>query len=264
LNNLHSPVKIIARMDDPLNFSGKTALVTGSSRGIGEATIRAFAARGAQCIVNYVDDPKGRNKADAERVADEIRAVACIQCNIADPQQVAAMMNEIRNAFGGLDILVNNAGIMRDRSIKKMSQADFDDVIDINLRGTFHCIQHAQPILRENGRVVCVASVAALMGFFGQANYAPSKAGVIALTKVAAREFARQNVTVNAVAPGFINTEMIESLSTELVAQLKTQIPLGRFGETEDVVNTILFLCSPLAQYITGQTIHVNGGYFMS
>src|SRR5438477_9435961 len=229
-------------MDDQLNFSAKIVLVTGSSRGIGEATIRAFAARGAQCVVNYVDDSQGRNKADAERLADEIRAVACIQCNIADAQQVPAVMGEIRNAFGGLDILVNNAGIMRDRSIKKMSQADFDDVIDINLRGTFHCIQHAQPILRENGRIVSLASVAAVMGFFGQANYAPSKAGVIALTKVAAREFARQKITVNAVAPGFIDTDMSKGMPDDVTRKFIEQIPLGRIGKVDEVVNAVLFL----------------------
>jgi 3-oxoacyl-[acyl-carrier protein] reductase len=250
-------------MNDPLNFSGKTVLVTGSSRGIGEATIRAFAARGATCIVNYVDDPKGRNKADAQRVADDIKAAASIQCNIADAPQVVAMMSQIKNQLGGLDILVNNAGIMRDRTIKKMSQADFDDIIGVNLKGAFNCIQQAQSIVRDGGRVVSLASVAAVVGFFGQANYAPSKAGVIALAKVAAREFARQNVTVNAVAPGFINTEMIASMPSELIAQLKTQIPLARFGDADDVVNVILFLCSPLAKYITGQTIHVNGGYYM-
>ncbi len=142
------------QMNDPLNFSGKTVLVTGSSRGIGEATIRAFAARGAACIVNYVDDPAGRNKADAQRIANEIKAAACLQCNVADPQQVAGMMSQIKNVTGGLDILINNAGILRDRSIKKMSAADFQDVINVNLGGAFNCIQNAQPILRDGGRIV--------------------------------------------------------------------------------------------------------------
>ena len=250
-------------MSDELNFTGKVALVTGSSRGIGEATIRSFAERGATCVVNYVDDPNGRNRADAERVANEIRAAATIQANVADATQVGAMMQQARDRFGGLDILVNNAGIMRDRSLKKMSLADFQDVIDVNLKGTFNCIQKAGPILREDGRVVSLASVAAVMGFFGQSNYAPSKAGVIALTKVAAREFARQKITVNTVAPGFVETEMTSGVPEDVVKQTLSQIPLARWGVTDDIVGAILFLCSPLAKYITGQTIHVNGGFYM-
>ncbi|HEX3355843.1 MAG TPA: 3-oxoacyl-ACP reductase family protein [Tepidisphaeraceae bacterium] len=250
-------------MTDELNFSSKIALVTGSSRGIGEATIRALAARGAECVVNYVDDPHGRNKADAERIAAEIKAPLIVQANIADAQQVTAMMSKIRDSLGGLDILINNAGILRDHSIKKMPLADFQAVLDVNLTGTFNCIQQAQPILREGGRVVSLSSVSAAMGFFGQSNYAPSKAGVMALTKVAARELAKQKITVNAVAPGFIETEMTRDMPEEVVKQTLSQIPLGRWGKTEDVVGVILFLCSPLAQYITGQTIHVNGGFYM-
>jgi 3-oxoacyl-[acyl-carrier protein] reductase len=251
-------------MLDDLDFTGKVCLVTGSSRGIGEATIRALAARGATCVANYVDDPQGRNRADAQRIAGEIKAAAVIQANIADATQVAEMMANIGKQLGGLDILVNNAGILRDRSLKKMSAADFRDVIDVNLKGTFNCIQQAQSILRENGRVISLASVAAVMGFFGQANYASSKAGVIALTKVAAREFAKQKITVNAVAPGFVETEMTSGLPEDVVKQTLAQIPLGRWAQTGDVVGAILFLCSPLAKYITGQTIHVNGGYFMA
>jgi 3-oxoacyl-[acyl-carrier protein] reductase len=250
-------------MNDPLDFAGKVLLVTGGSRGIGETAIRAFAARGARCVINYVDDPQARNPADAQRIGAQIHAAMIVQANVADAQQVAAMMSQIKDQLGGLDILINNAGILRDRAIKKMSLADFTDVINVNLTGTFNCIQQAQPILREGGRIVSLASVAAVTGFFGQANYAPSKAGIIALTKVAARELARQKITVNAVAPGFIDTEMIRDIPADLIAQLKTQIPLARFGATQDVVNAILFLCSPLADYITGQTIHVNGGYWM-
>jgi 3-oxoacyl-[acyl-carrier protein] reductase len=250
-------------MSNELNFTSKVVLVTGSSRGIGEATIRAFAARGAKCIVNYIDDPQGRNKSDAERIAAEIKAPLIVQANIADAAQVATMMSQIRDSLGGLDILINNAGIIRDRSIKKMSLADFQDVLNVNLTGTFNCIQQAQPILHEGGRIVSLASVSATMGFFGQANYAPSKAGVMALTKVAARELAKQKITVNAVAPGFIETEMTRDMPEEVVKQTLSQIPLGRWGKTEDVIGVILFLCSPLAQYITGQTIHVNGGFYM-
>ena len=250
-------------MSDPFDFSGKKVLVTGCSRHRRGDDPR-LRRRGAACIANYVDDPAGRNKADADRIASEIKAAACLQCNVADHAQVAAMMSQIKDSLGGLDILINNAGILRDRSIKKMSPADFQDVINVNLGGTFNCIQQAQPILREGGRIVSLSSVAAAIGFFGQANYAPSKAGISALTKVAARELARQKITVNAVAPGFVETEMTSAMPEDVVKQTLAQIPLARWGKPEDIVGVILFLCSELAQYVTGQTIHVNGGFFMS
>ena len=246
-----------------VDFSGKVVLVTGSSRGIGEGMVRAFTKLGATCVVNYVNDSQGRNKSDADRIAREIRAPLTIECDVADHTRVGKMMNAVATELGGLDVLVNNAGILRDKSIKKMTVEDFNAVVQVNLGGAFNTIQHAASLIRTGGRIVNISSVAGIMGFFGQANYASSKAGIIALTKVAAREFARQRVTVNAIAPGFVETEIIKDMPADVTKKFVDQIPLGRLGKVDDVVNAALFLCSPLADYITGQVINVNGGFYM-
>jgi 3-oxoacyl-[acyl-carrier protein] reductase len=250
-------------MDNAFDLSGKVALVTGGSRGIGAGIVRALAARGARCAINYVDDPGGRNRADAQALAAGLNDPVLLQCDVGDAGQVAAMMEQVRESLGGLDILVNNAGILRDRTLKKINQSDWDDVLRINLSGVFSCIKSAALLLRTGGRIVNIASVSAYLGVFGQANYASAKAGVIALTKVAARELARQGITVNAVAPGVIDTDMTRALSPEALQRLLEQVPLGRFGSIEDVVNAVMFLCSPASGYVTGQVIHVNGGMFM-
>jgi 3-oxoacyl-[acyl-carrier protein] reductase len=245
------------------DFSGKVALVTGSSRGIGTGIVQAFGRGGARCIVNYVADSEGRNRADAESVAEPLDRALVIECNVGDAAEVQAMMNRIETDCGSLDILVNNAGILRDRTIRKMTEDEWESVLHVNLTGAFHCIQRAIPLLRPGGRIVNIVSVSGQLGLFGQANYAASKAGLIALTKVAARELARQQITVNAIAPGFIETEMTRDLPEPVVQQALAALPVGHFGEIADVVNAALFLCSADAKYITGQVLNVNGGFLM-
>jgi 3-oxoacyl-[acyl-carrier protein] reductase len=246
-----------------LDFTGKVVLVTGSSRGIGAEMIKAFGARGAKCVVNYFTDPQGQNKADADSVAKELKDPLVIDCDVTQPAQVEAMMKEIRDKHDGLDILINNSGIISDRTIKKMPMEQFEGVVRVNLVGTFNVTQKAGTVLRNEGRIINMSSVSGQMGLFGQANYSSSKAAIVALTKVSAREFARQNVTVNAIAPGFIDIGMSKGMSKEVTANFIKQIPLGRLGEVNEIVNAALFLASPMASYITGHTLNVNGGFYM-
>jgi 3-oxoacyl-[acyl-carrier protein] reductase len=250
-------------MKDPFDFSGKVVLVTGSSRGIGAEMIKAFGKRGAQCVVNYVADEQGQNKADAENVATELKDPLVIECDVTQPGQVESMMTEIHDKCGGLDVLVNNSGIIHDRTIKKMSMEEFESVVRVNLIGTFTVTQKTAAILRNGGRIVNLSSVSGQTGLFGQANYSSSKAAIIALTKVSAREFARQNITVNAIAPGFIDVGMSKGMSEEVTANFIKQIPLGRLGEVNEIVDAALFLASPMASYITGHVLNVNGGFYM-
>ena len=250
-------------MSEPFDFSGRVVLVTGSSRGIGAGLIGAFARAGARCIINYVADAAGRNKADAQSVAAGIRDAIVVECDVASDSSVAEMMKQITGEVGGLDILINNAGILRDKTLKKMSADEWNAVVAVNLTGPANCLRHATPILRQGGRVINISSLSGFAGMFGQANYAATKAGVVALTKVAARELARQQITVNAIAPGVIETDIIASVPDEMKKRYLEQIPLGRFGQVDDIVDAAMFLCSPLAKYITGQVIHVNGGMLM-
>ena len=246
-----------------LDFSGKVVLVTGSSRGLGAEMIKAFGKRGAQCVVNYVVDATGQNKSDAEAVAKELKEPLVIECDVTRPEQVESMMKQIQDRHGGLDILINNSGIIRDRTIKKMSMEEFESVVRVNLTGTFNVTQKAMSILRKEGRVVNLSSVSGQMGLFGQANYSSSKAAIIALTKVSAREFAHQNITVNAIAPGFIDVGMSKGMPDEVTANFIKQIPLGRLGDAREIVDAALFLASPMASYITGHILNVNGGFYM-
>jgi 3-oxoacyl-[acyl-carrier protein] reductase len=246
-----------------LDFTGKVVLVTGSSRGIGAEMIKAFRKHGAQCVLNYVADAEGQNKTDAMTLADELKEPLVIECDVTQPPQVEAMMKQIQDRHGGLDILVNNSGIISDRTIKKMSMDEFESVIRVNLIGTFTVTQKASAILRSGGRIVNMSSVSGQMGLFGQANYSSSKAGIIALTKVSAREFARQNITVNAIAPGFIDVGMSKGVPEETMQNFIKQIPLGRLGDVNEIVSAVLFLASPMASYITGQVLNVNGGFYM-
>jgi 3-oxoacyl-[acyl-carrier protein] reductase len=250
-------------MSDPLDFAGKVVLVTGSSRGIGSEMIKAFGAGGAQCVVNYVADAAGQNKTDAINVANELIEPLVIECDVTQPAEVEAMMKQIQDRHGGFDILVNNSGIISDRTIKKMSIDEFESVIRVNLTGTFIVTQKAAALLRSGGRIINLSSVSGQMGLFGQANYSSSKAGIIAFTKVSAREFARQNITVNAIAPGFIDVGMSKGMPVEVAESFIKQIPLGRLGDVSDIVSAALFLASPMASYITGHVLNVNGGFYM-
>jgi len=250
-------------MNNGFDLAGKVAVVTGGSRGIGAGIVRALAGRGARCVVNYVDDGDGRNRGEAQSVASGLRDAVVLQCDVGDAAQVGTMMDQIRERLGGLDILVNNAAILRDRTLKKITAQEWDDVLRVNLSGVFNCVRTAVPLVRPGGRIVNIASVSAFLGLFGQANYAAAKAGVVALTKVAARELAKQGVTVNAVAPGVIDTEMTRGLPAEALARLREQIPLARLGTIDEVAHVVTFLCSPACGYVTGQVIHVNGGLLM-
>ena len=214
-------------------------------------------------MVNYVADAQGQNKADALGVAKELNEPLVIECDVTQPQQVEAMMKQIQDQRGGLDILVNNSGVIRDRTIKKMSLDEFENVIRVNLIGTFTVTQKAAAVLRNGGRVINMSSVSGQMGLFGQANYSSSKAAIIALTKVSARELARQNITVNAIAPGFIDVGMSKGMTEEVTQNFIKQIPLGRLGEAHEIVDAALFLASPMASYITGQVLNVNGGFYL-
>ncbi|UXV36722.1 3-oxoacyl-[acyl-carrier-protein] reductase [Staphylococcus simulans] len=242
----------------------KSALVTGASRGIGRSIALQLAEEGYNVAVNYAG-----NKDKAEAVVEEIKdkgvEAFAIQANVANPDEVKDMIQEVVKQFGSLDVLVNNAGITRDNLLMRMKEQEWDDVINTNLKGVFNCIQKAtrQMMKQRSGAIINLSSVVGAVGNPGQANYVATKAGVIGLTKTAARELASRNITVNAVAPGFIVSDMTDALNDDLKDQMKSQIPLGRFGEDTDIANTVAFLASDKAKYITGQTIHVNGGMFM-
>lgn len=246
-----------------IDLDGKVALVTGASRGLGEATARRLHAAGACVAINYFPDPAGEQKALAEAVATDLgeRAMA-VGADVGSLEQVEAAAGEIIARFGGLDIAVNNAGILRDRSLGKMSTEEWNAVIQTNLTGVFHVCKTAARQLRDGGRIVNLGSISGSMGFFGQANYAAAKAGVTSMGRVLSRELARRNITVNTVAPGVILTDMGRSIPETVREEMIRQIPLARFGEPDDIANAILFLCSDLAKYITGQTLHVNGGWY--
>lgn len=244
-----------------MNFSNHTVVVTGGAAGIGKGIALAFGRAGARVVVNYIAD-----LAEAEAVVEAIReaggeAVA-LEADISDYAQAETLVQKTMETYGQVDILINNAGITRDHLMLKMDEKMFDDVIAVNLKGTWNMCKHVtRPMLKQkSGVIINMASVVGLIGNAGQANYVASKAGVIGLTKTLAKEFGKKNVRVNAVAPGFIETRMTESLPPVVKEQYKAQIPLNRFGSVEDIVEAVLFLASDKASYITGQIINVNGG----
>lgn len=242
-------------------LTGKTAVITGASRGIGKAVAMKFAKEGAQIAINY-----NGSKEKAEEVKQEIEALGVkaevYQCNVSDYAACEEFLKQVVKDFGRINILVNNAGITKDNLLMKMSEEDFDKVIEVNLKGTFNCIRFVsrQMLKQKGGRIINMSSVVGVLGNAGQANYAASKAGVIGLTKSAARELASRHITVNAIAPGFIQTDMTDVLSDAVKESMSSQIPLGDFGLPEDIANTAAFLASEDARYITGQVIHVDGG----
>ena len=243
-------------------LEGKTALVTGASRGIGRQIALTLAKYGADVIINYNGSAQR-----AEEVAQEIRAMGhraeTVQCSVADFEACREMAEFALKTFGHIDILVNNAGITRDNLLMRISEADFDAVMDTNLKGTFNTIHHFYKafLKQRSGRIINLSSVTGILGNAGQANYAASKAGVIGLTKSVARELAGRSITVNAVAPGFIDTEMNRQLDENTVNEIIEETPLARVGTPLDVANAILFLSGDKSDFITGQVLYVNGGW---
>ena len=248
------------------SFPGKVVLVTGSSRGLGAAILEAFARAGAVCVLNYFADPDGHNRRDAEQTAERLRqlqaAVHVLDADVSRYDAVEGLMKRTAEVASGLDVLVNNAGILRDRTVKKMTLSEWDSVLQTNLDGVFYCSKLGAEVLRDGGRIVNIASISGVVGFHGQANYAAAKAGVIALTKVMSRELARRGITVNAVAPGVIQTPMLGTLKPEVLAEYEKQIPAGRLGRPEDVAHAVLFLACEESSYITGHTLPITGGWF--
>lgn len=245
-------------------FTGKTAIVTGASRGIGRAIALLLGEEGAKVVVNY-----SGSEAKAAEVVETItkaggEAIA-FQANISEADQVKAMIDATMEAFGSIDMLVNNAGITRDNLLMRMKEDEWDDVININLKGVFLCTKAVtrQMMKQRSGKIVNLASIVGVTGNPGQANYVAAKAGVIGLTKTTAKELATRNITVNAVAPGFITTDMTDALPEDVKEQMLSAIPLGKLGSSEDVAGAVAFLLSSDADYITGQTIHVDGGMVM-
>ncbi len=239
----------------------KIAVVTGASRGIGRDIAKTLAGKGATVIINY-----NGSAVKAAEVVTEIEAAGgkaeAVQCNVSEFDKAAELMDYVVNKYGRVDILVNNAGITRDNLLMKMDEEDFDAVIRTNLKGSFNCIRHIsrQMLKQKGGRIINISSVSGVMGNAGQVNYSASKAGVIGMTKSVARELASRGITCNAVAPGFITTEMTDVLSDAVKESVSVQIPMRKFGETEDVANLVAFLASNEAKYITGQVICVDGG----
>ena len=247
-----------------MTLEGKIALVTGASRGIGREIALVLASQGANVAVNYAG-----SEGKANEVVDEIKAIGkeafAIKCDVSSSEEVAAMVKETVDRFGKLDILVNNAGITKDNLLMRMKEDEWDDVININLKGVFLCTKAVtrQMMKQRVGRIINITSVVGVSGNPGQANYVAAKSGVIGLTKTTAKELASRNITVNAIAPGFITTDMTDKLSEEVKAEMLKQIPLARLGEPKDIAKMTAFLASDDSSYITGQTLHVNGGMVM-
>ncbi len=247
-----------------IDLADKVALTTGASQGIGAQMARTFHAAGAMVVLNHPD--LGTTRVDAEALAAELNALRpdsadVLAADVSDADAVRTMMQAVKARRGGLDFLINNAAILRDRTIAKLSPDDWQAVLDVNLTGVFHCCKFGLEVMRDGGAIVSMGSIAAIQGFFGQANYAAAKAGVQAMMRVLARECARRGIRANTIAPGVIDTAMAATIPESARAEMLKNIPLARLGEPAEVANVALFLCSPLASYVSGQTIEVNGGW---
>lgn len=242
-------------------LKGKTAIVTGASRGIGKAIALKLAEQGANLVVNYVN-----NKDEAEKLVKELEAqgtkALAIQADISDFSQAKNLISKAKEELGTIDILVNNAGITRDGLIMRMTEEDFDRVIEVNLKGVFNCTRHTVPIMvkQRSGRIINITSVAGVLGNPGQANYSAAKAGIIGMTKTLAKEIGSRGITVNAIAPGFIETDMTAELTDKVKETIKDQTALGKLGRPENIADAVAFLAGSTGEYITGQVLSVDGG----
>jgi 3-oxoacyl-[acyl-carrier protein] reductase len=245
-------------------LTGKIAVVTGGAQGIGQAIATTLAQEGSDVVVADLD--ANRCEETVARIQQLGRKAMAVSVNVGDWDQVKSMIDQVQKEWQRIDILVNNAGITRDGLLLRMKEEDWQSVLQVNLTGTFFCVKAVLPTMsrQRSGRIVNIASIVGAIGNIGQANYAASKAAVIGLTKTVAREYASRNITVNAVAPGFIDTAMTQDLSTETKEALLNQIPLKRLGQPSDIADAVSFLCSEKAGYITGHVLHVNGGMHMA
>lgn len=245
-------------------LEGSVALVTGASRGIGKAIALSLAEAGADVVVNYAGSEDAASEV-VKQIESLGRKSFKVKADVGISAQVDDMVKQVVDTFGKIDILVNNAGITRDNLLMRMKEEEFDQVIHTNLKGVFNSIKAVtRPMMKQrSGRIINISSVVGVLGNAGQANYVAAKAGVIGLTKSAARELATRGITVNAVAPGFIETDMTDKLSEDMKEQLLTQIPLTRLGQPDDIARVVRFLASGDSAYMTGQTLHVDGGMYM-
>lgn len=247
-----------------MQYMNKVALVTGASRGIGKAIAVKLAKEGYHVVINYNGSKEKALQVQKECKQYQVEAI-CIQSDVSDYAQVVSMVEEVINRFGRIDVLVNNSGITKDQILLRLEEKDFDDVINVNLKGTFNTIKSVTKIMmkQKSGSIINMSSVIGVIGNAGQVNYAASKAGVIGITKSVARELVSRNIRCNAVAPGFIDTEMTKNISEKMIEEILKNVPMKTMGSVEDVANVVAFLASDDSKYITGQVIHVDGGMVM-